>query len=206
MHETESETDRERWERRYREGAYADRTHPAALLAEWEPKLPRGRALDVACGAGRNALFLASTGRRVDAVDISPTALDRAREAAAVRGLDVRWIEADLAPDPDAALPEGPYDLIVVVRYVHRGLVAPLWRRLAPGGALLCEQHLDSDEDVIGPRRSEFRMRRNELLRGMLAMGPDVEIRYYHEGIVTDPDGRRAALAQLVSLKRNTNS
>lgn len=199
-----SETERELWERRYREGAYADRPHPTAFLAEWEPELPRGRALDVACGAGRNALFLASTGRRVDAVDISPTALARAQQAAAAQGLEVRWIEADLAPDPDAVLPEGPYDLIVVVRYVHRGIFAPLWRRLAPGGALLCEEHVDSAEDVIGPRRAEFRMRRNELLRSVLALGPDVEICYYREGIVTDPDGRRAALAQVVSLKSDT--
>src|SRR5690606_21943035 len=150
-----TETERERWERRYREGAYADRTHPTALLAEWEPRLPRGLALDVACGAGRNALFLAAAGRRVDALDISPTALERARRDADVRGLDVRWIEADLAPDPDAVLPDGPYDLVVLVRYVHRGILAPLWKRLAPGGALVCEQHVDSAHDVVGPKRAE---------------------------------------------------
>lgn len=178
-----TETERERWERRYREGAYADRTHPTALLAEWEPRLPRGLALDVACGAGRNALFLAPAG---------------------VRGLDVRWIEADLAPDPDAVLPDGPYDLVVLVRYVHRGILAPLWKRLAPGGALVCEQHVDSEHDVVGPKRAEFRMRPNELLRAAVALGPDVEVRSYREGLVVDPDGRRAALAQLVSFRSDS--
>nr|MBO2515231.1 hypothetical protein [Gammaproteobacteria bacterium] len=200
-HPAITETERERWERRYREGAYAERTHPTAFLAEWEPRLPRGRALDVACGAGRNALFLASTGRRVDALDISPTALARGRAAAASRGLEIRWIEADLDPDPDAVLPEGPYDLIVVVRYVHRGILAPLWKRLAPGGALLCEQHVDSTQEVVGPRHADFRMRPNELLRAVLALGPDVEVRDYREGVVLDPDGRRAALAQIVSFR-----
>jgi len=200
-----TETDRDRWERRYRQGAYAERTHPTALLAEWEPLLPRGRAHDVACGAGRNALFLASTGRRVDALDISPTALERARRDADARGLDVRWIEADLGPDPDAVLPDGPYDLIVLVRYVHRGILAPLWRRLAPGGALLCEQHVDSTQDVAGPQRAEFRLRRNELLRAVLALGPDVEVREYREGLVVDPDGRQAALARLVSFRSDTS-
>ncbi len=199
-----TETERERWERRYREGAYADRTHPTALLAEWEPRLPRGLALDVACGAGRNALFLAAAGRRVDALDISPTALERARRDADVRGLDVRWIEADLAPDPDAVLPDGPYDLVVLVRYVHRGILAPLWKRLAPGGALVCEQHVDSEHDVVGPKRAEFRMRPNELLRAAVALGPDVEVRSYREGLVVDPDGRRAALAQLVSFRSDS--
>src|SRR5690606_34658504 len=138
-----SESGRDRWDRRYAEGAYAERTHPTALLAEWERDLPRGAALDVACGAGRNALFLAATGRTVDAVDVSSVALERARRSAAERGVAVRFLEADLGPDPDAALPAGPYDLIVLVRYVHRGIFGPVWRRLSPGGALLCEEHVD---------------------------------------------------------------
>lgn len=204
VNEPVSETDRDRWERRYREGAYAERAHPTALLAEWAPELPRGRALDVACGAGRNALFLAAAGRQVDAIDVSPTALERARRSANSRNVDVRWIEADLAHDPDAVLPDESYDLIVVVRYVHRAIFGLLWRRLAPGGALLAEQHLDSEDDVIGPRRAEFRMRRNELLRLALAAGSDVEIRYYREGSVVDPDGRLASLAQLVSFRSDS--
>jgi tellurite methyltransferase len=198
-----SDADRDEWNRRYRDGAYADRPHPTALLAEWESALPRGRALDVACGAGRNALFLAARGRSVDAVDVSAAALERARDAARERGLDVRWLEADLEQTPDDALPPGPYDLIILVRYVHRAILRPLWRRLSPGGMLLCEQHLDSAADVIGPRRAEFRMRPNELLRAALGAGPGVEIRYYREGPVIDPDGRAAALAQLVSFKRD---
>ena len=78
-----SNTDREKWNERYTSGAYAARTHPTQLLADWIDQLPRGRALDVACGAGRNALYLAEHGYAVDAVDISSVALDRARAAAA---------------------------------------------------------------------------------------------------------------------------
>ncbi|HWM27888.1 MAG TPA: hypothetical protein VNQ14_05490, partial [Woeseiaceae bacterium] len=66
-----SETDRLKWDERYRCGSYGGREHPTALLAEWDPRLPHGRVLDVACGAGRNSLFLAATGRQVDAIDIS---------------------------------------------------------------------------------------------------------------------------------------
>ncbi|HEX7080663.1 MAG TPA: class I SAM-dependent methyltransferase [Gammaproteobacteria bacterium] len=191
-----SEADRRKWNERYREGAYAEREHPTALLEEWSARLPRGRALDVACGAGRNSLFLASTGRQVDAVDISGVALDRARQAAADRGLDVRFIEADLE---SAALPAGPYDLIVLVRYVNRALFPQLIERFAAGGVLLCEQHVDADEDVAGPRSAAFRMRRNELLRAALSAPPGQAIvELYREGIVTDPDGRRVALAQLI--------
>ena len=193
-----SGADRVKWDERYRAGAYAEREHPSALLAEWEARLPRGRALDVACGAGRNSLFLAATGRRVDAVDISAVALDRARDAAKARGLQVRWIEADLDDDP-AALPRERYDLIVVIRYVNAKLLKPLLERLAANGVLLIEQHVESSEDVVGPKTSAFRLRRNELLRDVMSQhGPGDSVVYYHEGLVTDPDGKRAALAQLV--------
>jgi SAM-dependent methyltransferase len=194
-----SAADRIKWDERYRAGAYADREHPSALLAEWEARLPRGRALDVACGAGRNSLFLAATGRRVDAVDISAVALDRAKETARARGLQIRWIEADLDDDPAASLPREQYDLIVLIRYVNAKLLGPLLERLAENGVLLCEQHVESNEDVVGPRTPAFRLRRNELLRDVMGQcGPGESIVYYSEGVITDPDGKRAALAQLV--------
>ncbi|HEX6995886.1 MAG TPA: class I SAM-dependent methyltransferase [Gammaproteobacteria bacterium] len=207
---TGSESSREKWERRYREGAYAERVHPTPLVVEWLDLAPAGPALDVACGAGRNALHLASLGRTVDGIDISPTALERARRSAAERGLDARFIEADLDEDPEQALPAGPYALIVVVRYVHLGLLPALVRRLAPGGVLIVEQHLDWPEPVIGPSTPAFRMRPNELLRLSLdACGGDgevrYEVRYYREGLVVDPDGRTAALAQLVLRKSHTS-
>ena len=75
-----SQADQEKWNERYREGAYATRTHPSALLAEWLPKPERRethpRAIDVACGTGRNAIYLAQRGWQVDAVDVSEVALD----------------------------------------------------------------------------------------------------------------------------------
>ena len=75
-----SDADRERWNARYESGEYAARTHPSALLAAWTGRLPRGRALDVACGRGRNAIHLAANGYAVDAMDISGVALAKARE------------------------------------------------------------------------------------------------------------------------------
>ncbi len=192
-----SSAERDKWNERYRSGYYESREHPTALLTDWAPRLPSGAALDVACGAGRNALFLASAGFRVDAVDISGVALDRARAAAAARGLDVRFIEADLADDADSALPGHAYDLIVWVRYVNPALMPKLTNRLAAGGHLLCEQHLATTADVVGPRNPAFRLAPNELLSSAC----DLRVVYYHEGIVVDPDGRAAALAQLVAQR-----
>lgn len=196
-----SRAERDKWDERYRSGSYAERTHPTAFLADHLAELPRGRALDVACGRGRNALHLAAHGYRVDAVDISPVALELAREAAAERSLTgLRFLEADLDENPDAALPDERYDLIVWVRYVNGALMAPLVRRLAPGGWLLCEQHLVWEGEVAGPASARFRLRPNELLRSFLAADAAgvALVRYYREGLVTDPDGRAAALAQLL--------
>jgi hypothetical protein len=64
---------------------------------------------------------------------------------------------------------------------------------------LLCEQHVESSEDGVGPKTPAFRLRRNELLSDVMdRRGPGDSIVYYSEGVVTDPDGKRAALAQLV--------
>jgi SAM-dependent methyltransferase len=192
-----SEAERDKWDARYRDGAYEGRTHPTALLAQWLPKLPRGRALDVACGTGRNALYLAANGFTVTAVDISSVALDRGRRAAAERGLTVEWLCADLDEDPDRALPAGSFDVIVWARYVHKTLMQHLVARLGLGGALVCEQHLRTDVTVAGPSSAEFRLAPGVLRRSAQGLALD----HSYEGLVVDPDGRTVALAQLVGHK-----
>lgn len=106
--------DRDNWQRRYRDGAYRGRTHPSELVAEYVPDIVATQraasddgtvleALDLACGAGRNALYLAGLGYRVDAIDIAVEALARGEEAAHAAGLTVSWVEHDL----DHGLPRG---------------------------------------------------------------------------------------------------
>jgi 2-polyprenyl-3-methyl-5-hydroxy-6-metoxy-1,4-benzoquinol methylase len=192
-----SAAEREKWDARYRDGAYEGRTHPTALLEEWLPRISRGRALDVACGAGRNALHLAANGFTVTALDISHVALERGRATAAERGLTVDWRGADLDEDPDGALPEGPFDLIVWVRYVHRTLMPHLIARLRAGGTLVCEQHLRTEDPVAGPTSAEFRLAPGELRRSAQTL----HIKHDYEGLAVDPDGRPVALVQLIGTK-----
>lgn len=192
-----SAAERDKWDARYRDGAYRDRTHPTVLLAEWLPRLPHGRALDVACGAGRNALYLAAHGFAVTAVDISPIALERGRQAAAERALHVEWLQADFDEAPERNLPAGSFDVIVWVRYVQRALMPHLVARLAPGGVLICEQHLATDAAVAGPKSPEFRLAPGELERAAHGLA----ILHSYEGQVADPDGRLVALAQLAATK-----
>ena len=193
-----SRAERDKWDARYCAGAYAERAHPTALLADWLDRLPRGRALDVACGSGRNALFLAAAGYVVDAVDISSAGLELGLATAAERGVDVTWHCADLEERPDA-LPRGPYDLVVWVRYVNAVLWPFVVSRLAPGGHVLVEQHLVTSAEVVGPTSTAFRLAPGDLARA----AADLETVYEHEGLVVDPDGRTAALAQLIGRRRD---
>jgi tellurite methyltransferase len=191
-----SRAERDKWDARYRAGAYSERAHPTALLADWLDRLPRGRALDVACGAGRNALYLAAAGYAVDAVDISAEGLERGRAAAAERGVDVSWHCVDLEESPDA-LPRGPYDLVVWVRYVNAALWPAVLARLAPGGHVLVEQHLVTNVEVVGPTSAAFRLAPGELARA----AAELVTVHDHEGLIVDPDGRAAALAQLIARR-----
>ena len=195
-----SEQDKRRWDARYAAGAYGARGHPSDLVAAWAPRIlpdlpPRPRALDLACGAGRNARYLARLGFRVDALDISDAGLASARAAAAEEGVGVRWTQYDL--DQDLPLDCSGFHLILMIRYVNLRLLRGLPERLAPGGWLICEEHLRSDADVIGPSNPAFRVAPGAVLEAVAGM----EVRLTTEGVVRDPDGRSAALARLVARR-----
>ncbi len=129
-----SDADRDKWERRYAEGSYTARTHPTPLLEEWLVRLPGGQALDLACGAGRNALHLAAAGYQVDAMDISTVALERGAARAVELGVVVNWINVDL---DSAELTPDSYDLVLVTRYVNRAITDALLASLRDGGHLV---------------------------------------------------------------------
>ena len=189
-----SSADRDKWNKRYREGAYAGRVQPSALLTDWVDKVPVGRAIDVACGAGRNALYLAERGFDVDAVDISGEAIHRARDAGRRLGVSVNWLEQDLDELPDLG---SGYQLILVIRYVNLPLLRQLAASLAPGGFLICEQHLVSEEEVIGPANPAYRVKPGDLR----SIASRLQIHYLEEALVRDPDGQMAALARLVAQR-----
>ena len=203
-----SQADRDKWNARYLDGAYEARTHPSALLAHWAGRLqvtgPAPRAIDLACGSGRNALFLARRGWHVDALDISPVALARLRAAAEAEGLPVDCVERDLEPASSAldGFAERHYDLALSIRYTDLPLFGALPRVLAPGGHLIAEMHLITDETVAGPRSPRFRVAPGELRQA----GSVLELLHYREGLVSDPDGRTVALAQLVGRLSNTST
>jgi SAM-dependent methyltransferase len=131
--QTGPETDRQRWDRKFAAGEGPAHFEANRLLTHSVYPLVGGRALDVACGFGGNALYLASSGYRVDAIDTSSVALSRARAEAKRRGLHVNLIQADLTR---WWVPPGRYDLISVFYYLDRELMSLLGAGLRPGGLL----------------------------------------------------------------------
>jgi SAM-dependent methyltransferase len=153
--------DRDSWERRWEQ---ALREHPDMassrppneyLLAEIGGLQP-GRALDAGCGHGAEAIWLASAGWRVTAVDFSVTALEHARSTSRALGADIAgridWVEGDLGT---WAPPPGVFDLVSCL-YVHvagsvGAMVARLGSGVAPGGTLFLVGHLPVDPATGAP-------------------------------------------------------
>jgi len=125
--------DRDHWNARH--AGKADRATHSPFLEELEGLLPRrGRALDVAGGAGGNALWLARRGLTVTLADVSDVALGRAAAAASAEGLRLSTVQIDLEASP---LPPGPWDLVLCTYYLQRPLLAAVAAVLAPGGLLV---------------------------------------------------------------------
>ena len=193
-----SAEDRAKWDLRYQEGAYSGRSYPSEFLVEETASLySSGKALDLACGSGRNALYLASQGFRVDAMDVSTVGLELAAEKSNGLGLTINWLNRDLLESPD--LPENYYDLIVMFRFVAPELLAGLSKSLVGGGSLIIEEHLEwSTKDVGGPSGNRFRVSPNYLRNACHGM----DLLNYSEGLVKEPDGTTSALARAHAKKR----
>jgi 2-polyprenyl-3-methyl-5-hydroxy-6-metoxy-1,4-benzoquinol methylase len=135
--------DREHWDERYGTEELIWKAEPNRFLVEELDALPPGRALDVACGEGRNAVWLASKGWRVTGADFSRAGLAKAQRLATDRGVKVTWVEADVV---EWQPPTASFDLVVVM-YLHlpaeqrHQTLAHAAAALAPGGVLLVVGH-----------------------------------------------------------------
>jgi tellurite methyltransferase len=188
--------DQLRWDRQHTETQGAER--PSTFLrqifesAAWQ--LRPGRALDIAAGKGRNALYLAERGFEVVAVDISNAALDVARLHAKEKQARINWQQLDLE---QSGFPGGEYDLILNINYLQRSLIAKIKGALRPGGHVICETYL-IDQQLIGhPKNPQYLLTHNELLDHFR----DFRVLYYREGKFSDagePSFRAGIFAQKV--------
>jgi tellurite methyltransferase len=188
--------DQVRWDRQH-----AD-THgmepPSIFLRQvleadsWQ--FPPGRALDIAAGKGRNALYLAERGFEVVAVDISKVALDVARLHAQQKHLEIDFQQSDLE---QVGFPEGEYDLILNINYLQRSLFPKIKAALRVRGHVIFETY-SIDQQVIGrPKNPNYLLAHNELLDHFR----DFRVFYYREGKFSDgrePSFRAGIFAQKI--------
>jgi SAM-dependent methyltransferase len=167
---------------------------PSSWLVRWAPLIPpAGEVLDLACGGGRHARFLAQQGHVVDAVDRDAQALALLAGVAGVRPL-----RADLegAPWP---YPDRAWDGIVVANYLHRPLFPSLLASLRPGGVLIYETFMVGNERWGRPSNPAFLLQPNELLT---AFGADLALAAFEQGEVGQP---KPAVVQRICAVRTAD-
>jgi SAM-dependent methyltransferase len=169
-----------KWDGIYESRDVEHDSHPA-ILDEAEHLLPaRGRAFDLACGAGGGSVFLARRGLEVRAWDLSGVAVRKLQDFAAREGLSISAHAVDVTATP---LPESAFDVVLVSRFLERGLCADLARSLRPGGVLLYQTF--GIEAAAGEKRMNpaYCLQRGELLRLFAGLQP---LMYREEGLAGD--------------------
>ncbi len=195
LEETEMQEDRKRWDEKYRGVEFKPDQEASTILKKYIRLLPKGRALDIAAGEGRNAVFLAEHGFEVEAVDISGVALNRARKLARERRVKIRTVVADLDRYP---IPRDLFDLIVDFDFLDHALISRIKRGLKKGGMVVFESYLVEQKalGLDGPSNPKYLLRPNELLR----LFRDLRILFYREGVFRE-GGSRKAIASLIAEK-----
>ncbi len=188
-------TDQERWDQRYLEGDWVDSDDPSPIVEDALPWLsPPGLVLDVACGSGRNSLFLARYGYNVVAVDISWRGLHLLAKRSRRERLAVRPVHADF---DHFVIPEDAFDVIVNTNFLMRHLFPAFEAALRPGGLLLFETyHVSEIDELGGDIRRDYTLESGELRDAFASL----DILLYEEGVFDRPGGERG-LVRMVARK-----
>lgn len=155
-----AEKDRLKWNRKYREKPKLLQPRPAAPMVEkWFSHAEGDYALDLACGSGKNSLFLAKEGFRIDAVDISEVALSHLEKVSSSN--HIRVIQTDLDTFTPVA---NRYDLIVMTNYLDRALIVRTIQALKAGGLFIVETYMEDERNEKKGSNPEFLLKKEELL------------------------------------------
>jgi SAM-dependent methyltransferase len=184
---------RAKWEARHRAEAAG---LPEPSIIEMLAQMPRGMALDVAAGTGRNAIALAHAGYRVIAADFSVTAMRSLAETARANNLPIMPVIADLEVPPPFRL--ASFDVVINVSFLDRALLSHMKCLLRIGGVLFFDTFLIDQAEFGHPHDPNFLLRHYEL-REMLS---DMELIHYREGLLRYPDAKCAWRA--TALARRT--
>lgn len=152
-----------KWDAIYKNTPPDLRPEAAYVLQTYEYLLPSyGIAIDLACGLGGNALFLAKRGFKTRAWDLSPVAVARLNRIAQRDKLDLVCEVRDLE---NAELPHQSFDVLVMTRFLDRNLTKALVDALRPGGLLYFQTFIRDKDPSLGPENPEYLLAQNELAR-----------------------------------------
>jgi 2-polyprenyl-3-methyl-5-hydroxy-6-metoxy-1,4-benzoquinol methylase len=165
---------------------------PSEFLVEIADLLPRGRAFDIAMGSGRNAIYLATLGFKVEGVDSSPKAIQDALALAREKGVSIKTRLEDLEKIP--YFEEGAYDLVICFNYLQRSLMPQMKNWVKPGGMLVYETFIVDQVKFGKPRNPDHLLKYNELLH----IFRDFRVLRYREGIFRGQKAIASILAQKV--------
>ena len=187
--------DQKRWDKRFGRKEFALGKEPNPFLKKHIHLLPRGKALDIATGEGRNAVFLAQNGFEVDAVDISENGLKKARKLARAKEVKINTFLVDL---DQYHIAKERYDLIANFYFLKRRLIPRIRNGLKKGGIVVFETYLLEHRALAtgGPTQAKYFLKPNEPLR----LFRNFRILYYREGIFKEGRKRKAA-ASLIAQK-----
>jgi SAM-dependent methyltransferase len=188
-----------RWDERYDKGMYVYGKEPVVFLEQQIDRLGSGKALVLAAGEGRNAVYLAQHGFDVVAVDISAKGLEKCSALARERGVEVETVVADLS---GYDLGREQYDLITLFYYYQPDLYSGIMDALKEGGHFVLQLFsIDHPQtNRFGPRSPDQLVKPNELLTHF---GKN-RVRYYEDAVVTLDEGMHqgpAAVTRLIVQK-----
>lgn len=199
------------WNARYDTSELVWTGAPNRFLPPEVDGLTPGRALDLACGEGRNAVWLATQGWAVTGVDFSSVGLTKAAALAAERGVRGEWIEADAT----AWVPTDAFDLVIVLYLqlpaTERGAALRVAvAALAVGGTFLLVAHdlLNLTEGHGGPQDADVLMTAEDVVDDLCAAELELGVELVTERAgrvdrpVMTPDGERTAIDTLVRVRR----
>lgn len=154
--------DKEKWNQKYQTTKFNSGREPCEWLNENSGLLPgKGRALDIACGEGRNAVFAASLGYDVLGIDISDMGLKNARQLAGEKKLHINTLATDL---DDFEFEENAFDLVLCFYFLDRKLFPCVRKSLKPGGWVVYETFSEDHLKYTGFKK-EWVLGANELLK-----------------------------------------
>lgn len=182
--------DRERWDKKYKNNHPIPSKVPE-VVAKYALLAKGKKALDIACGTGRNAKFLASQGFNVDALDISPVALDSLK---GIENINTKEVDFD-----SYTLQENSYNLIVCTYYLNRSLFPQIEKALKDGGIFIFETFMHHQDNTKIPSNRSFLLEEGEL---ELTFDDRYEILHLQDFMDTISCGERAMKSSMVARKR----